>query len=259
MKKNPKLDLGQELVSIIMPAFNSQETISEAIESVLQQTYKHWELLIVDDCSLDNTSEIINKYIKVNPRIVYIPNQKNLGPSFSRNAGLSVAKGRWVAFLDSDDIWLENKLESSIRFAEEYSAPLVFTGFRRFLHKSLDCGIYQSVPFTIDYKKLLKNNIIATSTVVIDKKSVPEIQMRDYYYDDFVCWLEILKSHKLAYGLDEDLMRYRVVKNSVSRNKLKSAFKVWAIYRKSEKLSLFKSLLTFFSYAHSGLKKYSTF
>ena len=257
--KSQQSHYDQDLVSIIMPAYNAELFFEETLNSIINQSYHHWELIVVDDQSTDNTANLIEGLVKKDKRIHLIKSKTNNGPAVSRNIALDAAKGRWIAFLDSDDIWLENKLEQTIKFSRQKNAPFVFTSYRRFMHGSNVVGRIVKAPDIRNYNQLLSNNIIATSTVLIDRNKIPHIEMKDYYYDDFVCWLSILKSGIDAYGLDIDLMRYRVISGSVSRNKFKSALKVWDIFRRSENMPLMKASFYMLKYAFIGIIKYSRF
>jgi len=247
------------LVSIIVPAFRAAGLVGHTINSVLEQTYQNWEMLIVDDCSPDNTIEVVREAASKDGRIRLIESVANGGPAKARNLALHQAKGRWIAFLDSDDVWLPSKLQDTLEFANLKAASLVFTGFRRMSFDGKMVGRYVSVPASLSYQQLLGNTAIATSTVLIDRTKVGEVVMRPVYYDDFVCWLEILKKGNLAWGLDRDLMRYRVVSNSVSRNKKKSAKEVWKIYRTTLQLGYIQSAWYFLNYAVRGILKYRKF
>jgi teichuronic acid biosynthesis glycosyltransferase TuaG len=248
-----------DLVSIITPAYCVDSIIMETIDSVIKQTYKNWEMLIADDCSLDGTVEVVARAAKTDPRIRLLCCQRNGGPAEARNMALSHAKGRWIAFLDSDDIWMPTKLQETIEFARDKNSALTFTGFRRISSDNKLLGHYVDVPNSLNYRQLLSNTAIATSTVLIDRDLVGELKMQKVYYDDFVCWLGILKRDFIAYGLRKDLMHYRVVSGSVSRNKRKSAFEVWRIYRDFEKLNLMYAAWSFLGYALRALKKYRNF
>ena len=251
--------MSNDLVSIITPAYRCGGVVRETIRSVLDQTYPHWEMLIVEDCSPDDTRNVLRECTAVDPRIRLIEQQNNGGPAMSRNAGLERMQGRWIAFLDSDDLWLPKKLESSIAFAEANRAPFVFTGFRRIPADGGREGRYIGVPRTLNYRQLLGNTAIATSTVLLDRRIVGEVRMRKTYYDDFDCWLQLLKPGRTAYGLDEDLMRYRVMGQSVSSNKRNSAAKVWRAYRDQEHLSVPTAIWYFMNYAVRGLLKYERY
>jgi teichuronic acid biosynthesis glycosyltransferase TuaG len=246
------------LVSIITPAYRCAGIVEETIQSVLAQTYSHWEMLIAEDYSPDNTREVIEYWTTVDPRVKLIKLVSNSGPAMARNAALERAQGRWIAFLDSDDLWLPHKLERCLEFARDRNAAFVYTGFRRMAATGGEPGRYIGVPDSLNYRQLLGNTAIATSTVMLDINRTGPVRMRKTYYDDFDCWLQVLKREPrmLAYGLNEDLMRYRVMSQSVSRNKRRSAMKVWRAYRDLERLSILSALWHFIQYAARGLLKY---
>lgn len=248
-----------ELVSIIVPAYRAAAVIAATIESVLAQTWTQWEMLVADDCSPDNTREVVRAWSARDPRIKLIELEQNGGPATARNAALAQAQGRWLAFLDSDDLWLPDKLQRCIAFAQQERAALVFTGFRRIAADGSRTGRYIGVPARLSYRQLLGNTAIATSTVLIDRAQTGDIRMQKVYYDDFVCWLGIVKRGLLARGLDEDLMRYRVMQKSVSRNKGRSAREVWKIYRGVLGLGPLSAGWHFANYAARALFKYRAF
>jgi teichuronic acid biosynthesis glycosyltransferase TuaG len=251
--------VNDQLVSIITPAYKAARIMPATIESVLAQTWPHWEMLVADDCSPDDTREVVRAWSARDPRIQLIPLQRNGGPAAARNAALAQARGRWIAFLDSDDLWLPTKLERSIAFAQQQQAALVYTGFRRISADGSQVGRYIAVPPRLAYRQLLGNTAIATSTVLIDRAQTGDIRMQSVFYDDFVCWLGILKRGLVARGLDQDLMRYRVMQQSVSRNKKRSAQEVWKTYRQVEGLGLLPSCWYFANYAARAFLKYRGF
>ncbi len=251
---NPKPESAAGLVSVIMPAYCSGEFIADSILSVIHQTYPDWELLVADDHSSDQTADIAAYYASLDHRVKLIPALANSGPAAARNRALSLAKGRWIAFLDSDDIWLPTKLAETIEFAIANDAALTYTAFRRFTGTAT--GRLISVPSSLVYRQLLRNTAIATSTVLVDTQLTGAIRMKSVYYDDYACWLQILRRGFVAYGLRKDLMRYRVVAHSVSRNKIRSSVKVWSTYRQTEKLGLLLSCYCFVHYALNALIKY---
>lgn len=225
------------LVSIITPAWNASRTISDTIASVQAQTLPDWEILVVDDCSTDKTAEIVEDIARSDGRIRLIRQQENGGPALARQVALDHASGRFVAFLDSDDLWLPPKLERQIAFMQEREAALSYTAFRRISEDGQRIGRIHSVPATLTYRELLANTAIACLTAMIDRKVAGEIRIENVPYDDFALWLSILKRGHVAYGLQEDLARYRVRVGSVSSRPLRSAGWVWDIYRKVERLS----------------------
>jgi glycosyltransferase involved in cell wall biosynthesis len=239
------------LVSIITPSWNVAPLIAETIGSVQGQTFRDWELLIADDCSTDQTAAVVESHAASDPRIKLIRQPRNGGPALARQAAIERATGRFIAFLDSDDLWLPAKLERQIAFAQANRAALSYTAFRRINETGSVIGRLIEVPDSLNYEQLLKNTSIATLTALVDRDVAGNIAMRNQPYDDFCLWLSILKPGHIAHGLNEDLARYRVRGSSVSSRPLQSAGWVWHIYRNVEQLSLIKSAWCF---AHWGAR-----
>jgi teichuronic acid biosynthesis glycosyltransferase TuaG len=251
--------IAPDLVSIITPAFKSARFVGDAIRSVLAQDYPHWEMLIVDDCSPDETAARVEEWAARDARVKLIRQTRNSGPAATRNAALANSTGRYVAFLDSDDSWLPGKLSRQIDFMRTKQAAISFTSFRRISEDGVQIGRRITVPGRLTYRQLLGNTAIATSTVIVDRSMTGPLQLRSVYYDDFALWLELLRKGYVAHGLNEDLMRYRVVGKSVSRNKTKSAREVWKIYRAVEGVGLLRSIWYFLNYGARGWLKYLRF
>jgi teichuronic acid biosynthesis glycosyltransferase TuaG len=239
------------LVSIITPSWNVERLIGETIASVQAQTFDDWELLIADDCSTDNTASVIESHSAKDPRVKLIRQPRNGGPALARQAAIEQAQGRFIAFLDSDDLWLPAKLERQLAFAREHRAALSFTAFRRINEDGSVTGRLISVPASLTYDQLLKNTAIATLTALVDREIAGTIAMKNEGYDDFCLWLSILRPGHVACGLNEDLARYRVRGASVSSRPMRSAGWVWHVYRGVERLSLVKSAWCF---AHWGAR-----
>ncbi|EAQ28466.1 probable glycosyl transferase [Erythrobacter sp. NAP1] len=250
----------ETLVSIITPAYKAERVIGAAIGSVQSQTHENWEMLIAEDCGPDNTRQCVRAFASMDRRVKLIEPDRNGGPAAARNHALAHAKGRWIAFLDSDDMWLPLKLERQLEFhRSQPDAVLSYTGFRRVSDDASRTGSYISVPGRLTYRGLLGNTAIATSSVLVDRALSGQFAMRHTYYDDFACWLSLLKKGGMAVGLDEDLMRYRVMDASVSRDKRKSAAQVWRAYREIEQLGPLISAWYFSQYAARALHKYRQF
>jgi len=250
------MTIHRELVSIVTPAYKAASFISETIQSVIDQTYPNWEMLVVDDLSPDNTREVVQEWSARDSRVSLIRQSKNGGPAAARNAALEKARGRWIAFLDSDDVWMPRKLESQVSFHENSGAKISYTEFRRMNADGSDVGGLEKVPDKLRYRQLLGNTAIVTSTVLLDTEKTGRVTMKMTYYDDFACWLEILRSGGFAVGLHEDLLRYRIVGGSVSRDKFRSAKEVWNTYRRIEKINALSSAWYFSNYAVRGWLKY---
>ena len=248
-----------EGVSIVTPAYNAQSYIAETIASVQAQTYREWEQIVVDDRSVDATVAVVRALAQNDRRIRLVEQPRNGGPARARQAALDAARVRHVAFLDADDLWLPQKLERQLAFMQARQAAFSYTEYRRISADGARVGRLVRVPSRMTYRRLLGNTAIATSTVLVDRGATGPLTMTDTYYDDFVLWLAILKRGFVAHALNEDLMRYRVVARSVSRNKAKSAVHVWRTYRDVEGLPLARSVWSFASYASRALLKYRAF
>lgn len=246
----------QPLVSIVTPVYKAEKFIRETIESVQAQTYKNWEMLLVNDQSPDNSVEIIHEYVEMDSRIKLLHLKENSGAAIARNTAIENSNGRYIAFLDSDDLWHPEKLSRQVRFMQESQTHFSFTGYELMNETSEKTGKIVRVPESIDYNGLLKNTIIGCLTVMLDKQAIGKIEMVNIRTrQDFVLWLDILKRGHKAYGLDEVLAYYRKVEGSISSNKYKAAKRNWEVYRKIEKLPLPKAIYCFVSYAYHGFKK----
>ena len=247
-----------DLVSIITPAYNAAAYIAETIESVLAQTYQNWEMLIVNDCSKDNTAEIVQSYAVKDKRIKLINLKQNSGAAAARNTAIQNAKGRYIAFLDSDDLWKEEKLQKQIQFMQQNEYVFTFTAYEHF--KDVKENVQNSVKVSqsLNYKQALKGNQIGCLTVILDRKQIHNIQFSNERHEDYILWLNILKSSITAYGLNESLALYRIGNSkSISNNKLKSALWTWKVYKESQEFSMLKSAYYMLFYVMNGLRKHS--
>lgn len=244
------------LVSIITPSYKSKKFIKETINSVINQTYNNWEMIIVDDCSPDDSAMYIEDIIKSEQRIKLIKLNKNLGAAEARNKALEVAKGKYIAFLDSDDIWMLNKLEIQIDFMKKNNFAFTFSEYTPFSEDGKINYNTINVPKSIDYTTYCKNTIIGCLTVVIDKEQTGDFRMPNIRSShDMALWLLIMKRGFKAYGLDENLAKYRLVSTSNTSKKWKAAKEVWDVYREVEKLSLATSSWYFVNYIVNAIKK----
>ena len=246
----------KQLVSIITPSYNSKRFIKETIDSVLSQTYQNWEMIIVDDCSKDGSVEYIKNIIKNDERIKIIALSKNVGAAEARNKALDIAKGRYIAFLDSDDVWYENKLEEQIKFMKENNYAFTYTAYIPISEDGKEEYKPIYVPDKLNYEQYCKNTIIGCLTVIIDKSIVGEFKMPNIKSShDMALWLLIMKRGFNAYGLNKILAKYRLVSNSNTSKKFKAAKDVWRVYRDIERLNILKSSWYFCNYIYNALKK----
>lgn len=248
-----------KLVSIITPVYDSEKYIAQAIESVLNQTYENWELLLVDDCSPDQSAKIVAEFLKKDNRIKYFKLSQNSGAAIARNTALENAKGRYIAYLDADDVWLPNKLERQISFMEQYNAVFSCCDYEKIEADGTSLHKLVHMPKTITYEQLLRNTIIQTVGVIIDTAFVDRsllVMPNVRRGQDSATWLQILRSDVKFMGQNEVLAQYRRAPNSLSSNKLNAMKRTWHIYRGVEKLSIFKSLLCLIGWAyHASLKR----
>ena len=246
----------QPLVSVVMPAYNAEKYIDEAVGSVLAQSYANWELIIINDCSRDGTAEIARKYCTLDSRILVFHGDANMGALRARAVGMEMARGEWVAFLDADDKWENDKLEKQLRFAQSKNAGFTYTASSFMDEEGKAYAWTMNVPEVSTYKSLLKQNVISCSSVLIKKNLLLyNISSEKEMHEDFALWLGVLKKENIAYGLDLPLLQYRISKNSKSGNKIKSAMMTYRTYRAAG-LSLVESVMCMFFYASRGMKKY---
>lgn len=245
-----------DLVSVIMPCYNSAHFISETIQSIVNQTYKNFELIIVDDCSFDNTIEIVKYFASNDSRIKFVQLENNSGAAIARNRGLEIAKGRFIAFCDCDDLWFENKLENQVRFMLEKSIPISFTSYQLVNEDGKSINQVINAIERISYKEYLKNTIIGMSTSMIDTSLVNQFRFENIRTrQDTLLWITLLKRGHIAYGLNEILVKYTIRSNSISANKFKAALKVWDLYYSMEKMGFYKSSYYFLFYIFNAVKK----
>ncbi|NIF83324.1 glycosyltransferase family 2 protein [Comamonas sp. Tr-654] len=246
-------NISRPLVSVITPAFNSENYINEAIDSVLSQTYKEIELIVVDDCSSDRTQSIVEEYIRLDDRVKYIRMQSNCGVAEARNNGIRLARGRFIAFLDSDDIWYPEKIERQVKFMQEKSVSLTFCAYEKINEHGVVFGEV-SVPAKVGYSQLLKTCVIGCLTAMYDVNKLGKVYMPlNTRREDFATWLSILKKIDYAFGSQEVLAKYRVYSLQSSSKKMKMAAENWNLYRNIEKLGFLKSAYYFSHYAVKGL------
>src|SRR5690554_216745 len=240
-------------VSIITPLYNCSDFLDATLNSVLAQTYQNWEVIMVDDCSSDNSVLIAQEFVEKDHRIKLIQLAENSGAAVARNTAIEAAKGRYIAFLDSDDAWLPNKLEKQIAFMQENNYPFTYAAYDK-VNESDEVFGHVGVPDKVTYSDLLKSCSIGCLTAMYDteffgKVYMPLIRKRQ----DLGLWLKLLKKTKYAYGLNETLGFYKVRKDSISANKKSAALFTWRLYRDIEKLSLPKAGYYFSHYAVRGL------
>lgn len=249
------------IVSVVMPAYNSEKYIRSAIESVLAQNVP-LELIIIDDCSTDFTGDIVNEIMLENSNqengkvIYYIKNEKNIGAAASRNKGVKLAKGKYIAFLDSDDKWTSGKLKFQVDKLENNNMVLCSTARRLMNPDGTLTEKIIPVPEKITYKKLLRQNVINCSSVLVKREAMLKYPMEhEDSHEDYISWLKILSEYKVACAINEPMLIYRLSSTGKSGNKLNSAKMTYKVY-KYMGFGKIKSSLCFLAYAFNGVRKY---
>ena len=223
-----------------MPVFNAAAWLRQTVASVQEQTHENWELIAVDDCSTDESFRLLQEMAQKDGRIRPVRQEKNSGAAAARNAGIRLAQGRYLAFLDSDDLWKKTKLEKELAFLKERQAAFAFTAYEFGDENGRGNGRIVHVPPTLDYRHALSRTIIFTTTVMFDLQRIDRelIRMPDVKSEDTATWWKILRSGYTAHGLNENLAIYRRPKGSLSSNKMEAVRRIWNLYRNQEKLSV---------------------
>lgn len=232
------------LVSVIMPAYNSADFISESIHSVLQQTHQNWELLIIDDASQDNTVSLIKEFETLDSRIRLFQNTTNLGAGITRNLGIKTSQGAYIAFLDSDDLWLPKKLETQLKFMQAHDLSMTYSSYQLIDEQGNDLNKQVVALPKLTFQKLLKSNYVGNLTGIynVDKLGkiyCPELRKRQ----DWAMWLTILQKIKSSKGISQPLAKYRIREKSISNNKVGLLKYNYLVYREFLKYSRLKSIL----------------
>lgn len=247
----------QEKVSIIIPVYNAEKYIRDTVKSVQAQTYANWEMWLIEDGSADGSRQVIEELAAADPERIHVLVKENEGAAKARNYGLAQATGRYIAYLDADDLWSPDKLEKQLAYMEEKQAVFCFTGYEFANEAGEGLGKVVRVPETLTYKEALKNTTIFTSTVIFDtnRLSRDKLEMPQIKSEDTALWFRVLRGGVTAYGLDENLVRYRRVEGSLSANKLSALQRIWNLYRKAEGLSVPYSVYNFLFWAIRAVKR----
>ncbi len=248
----------EPLVSIITPVYNRSATLNANIESVMSQTYSNWEMILVDDCSIDDSVKIIEGFSKLDERIKLIQLTENSGAAVARNKAIEMAAGRFIAFLDSDDLWKSNKLKTQVEFALKSKVALTHTAYEWMDGDGKSMGKIIRAPKQLDYKAMLKSNYIGCLTAMYDteiigeKVYMPEVEKRQ----DYALWLRILRAGHSALFIDESLAFYRVGHDSLSSNKMETILYYYKILREIEGIGRLKSAYYFTIYLFNAFRKF---
>jgi glycosyltransferase involved in cell wall biosynthesis len=244
------------LISVITPCYNSAKYIAQTIESVLSQTYQNWEMIIVDDCSTDNSHQIALGFAEKDKRIRLYQLEQNSGVALARNRAIMESCGKYIAFLDSDDLWLPNKLENQIKLFDNNDIKIVYSNYEKLSETGIRSNRVIKAPSSVTYLELLKSNCIGCLTAIYDVSKTGKVYFEQFHHEDYILWLTILCSGCIARNTDTTEALYRVKKRSLSANKFIVLSWQWNIYRKFLKLPLFQSIYYFFFYAINAFSKY---
>lgn len=245
------------LVSVIMPAYNAEQFIEEAINSVCAQSITAWELIIIDDGSMDHTVDCIRTYVEKDSRIRLVINENNMGVAKTRNRGLKLVRGKYVALLDSDDYWKPQMLEKMIARAEETQADIIYCSYELVDEEGIKVCNDFFVPLETTFEESLVRSVITCSTVLLTSEFTHKNCFpTNMYHEDIALWFQALRDGAIARGVNDVLATYRQRENSRSASKLRSAYRRWKIYREHLKLSFCKSIWVMSQYAYWGVVKY---
>lgn len=237
-----------------MPMYNCERTLAQSVASVRVQTRTDWELLLVDDGSVDSSANIAKALCQQDSRIRLFRLPTNAGAANARNHALKQARGRYIAFLDADDVWQAQKLERQIAFMASTGAALSFTAYTRCTESGVLIEAVQ-VPKRATYTMLLKRNLLGALTVMYDRDVIGSVEMPDIERQhDYALWLELTRAHGPAFGLNDDLATYHVSRSSLSANKALAARDIWRVFRRYEHLPLHRALWYFAHYTYYGLR-----
>ena len=238
-------------LSIIVPVYNmaADNKLTFCLDSLVNQTIDDYEIIAVDDCSTDNSVALLEELLeqRKDVRLRLVKKERNQGAAAARNTGLDMASGRYIAFLDADDVWLPHRLEAGLRFMEEKKAGFVFSAYEFGDEQARGTGKIVHVPEKLTYRKALSRTVVFTTTTLFDTTLVPKelLRMPTVPSEDTATWWQILRNGHVAYGLDQVLAIYRRPAKSLSSNKLVALQRIWNLYRKQEKLGLFSSAFYF--------------
>ncbi|HAE61826.1 MAG TPA: glycosyl transferase [Eubacteriaceae bacterium] len=245
------------ICSVVIPVYNRENYIAQTLESVRKQSFSDIEIILIDDCSTDGSYDLMRELSKADHRISVYKNEKNLGVADTRNKGVALARGKYIALLDSDDIWLYDKLEKQMNHLKEKDCRLSYCSYGFIDKNGNDIGGVFKVPSSIDLGGLLKRNVISCSTVLAERELFEKYPFnKTYYHEDLVEWINMLKECKVSYGYTKELAKIRIMKGSKSGDKLNAAKQRWLIYRNHMDMNLVVSSFYFLNYALFSAIKY---
>lgn len=251
------MNKSKAIVSIVIPCFNASNFIEETIKSVLNQTYSHWEMLVVDDCSTDGSSSIIKQFESIDGRIKYLKTDKNTGsPAIPRNIGIEQSQGQYIALLDSDDVWFETKLEDQLKFMQEKPCRISYTDGVMMDEQGRVIRSMRKADW-VNYRRTLKRNELSCSSVVFEKSLIGDLKFQNKPKEDFIFWIQLMKQTKeVAYNTHKKHYAYRLVGDSRSRNKGVIIRQQWQVLREDANLNVIDAAYCFMCWVVRNIIKY---
>ena len=244
-------------IDIILPNYNKSNYLEEAINSVLNQTFKNWHMYIIDDNSKDDSWKIINKFSSLN-NVKSIKLNKNMGPSFCRNFGMRISQSKYISFIDSDDIWKNSKLEEQISFMEKYNLSFTYTDYTPFFQNN-EKKYYKKrtlLKDKFDFDGFVKNSSINTTTMIIKRSILSTHRFKKIRLEDYLFKCQLLKNNNIAKKLNRDLAYYRILSKSRSSQRLKNIVWLWRINKNYNKLNFLKNIVSILGISFNSIKKY---
>ena len=243
--------------SVIIPMYNCERFIEETVESVLKQTIKEIEIILIDDCSTDKSFDLIKKISDKDKRVKVYKNEENYGVALTRNKGIDLSSGKYIALLDSDDVWMPDKLEKQLNDIKVKDCQISYCSYGFIDRDGNNLGYDFIVPSSVNLTKILSKSVISCSTVIAERELFLKHKFNaEYYHEDFVLWIDMLRECKISFGQTEILAKLRIMKGSRSGDKANSAKQRWIVYRKYLNLNMLSSIYHFLIYILLGIKKY---
>lgn len=242
-------------IDIIIPNFNKAKYLDQCLSSIISQTYKNWIIYLIDDNSTDNSKELLNNFKKFNNIKIFILD-KNKGPSHCRNLGINKSNSEYVAFMDSDDFWPEHKLERQMKSIKKFNHDFSYTDYRFFFKDNLKNTKKSFLPNSYDYKSFLNHSSMSTSSIIVKRTLLNQINFKDVNHEDYLFKCDLLRKGEIAFKAENTYVYYRINKLNRSSNKLRNIINLWKINKENNNLDFFSNMKSIIYISLNSLKKY---